>query len=299
MKKSIFMLAAIAALTLVSCEEKPYIESPGDNTNVPDSLPVIPDPTPTPDPEDVVVPEGAITVNEAVNIAKKLHGDEVTDKEYIIKGWVVGFNEDQRAKTDFAKYGNDFAYISARSDGQGKKQFYCYRIMGPNGTKLPDYETIVLGDFIVIKCKLTNYNGIYENSGNCWTIASNNAHFNEVFAEALIPADTIHATCAEAKAAALALASGATSKDIYIVEGYVQSTGYDATISKGQQKWFWIDDTKTGGKVLEAYWCNVPDGTTPVPVGAKIRLTGNLMNYNGTTAEIKNGDIEILENPAQ
>ena len=44
------MLAAIATLTLVSCEEKPYIEGPGDNTNVPDSIPVTVDPEPTPDP---------------------------------------------------------------------------------------------------------------------------------------------------------------------------------------------------------------------------------------------------------
>jgi hypothetical protein len=122
---------------------------------------------------------------------------------------------------------------------------------------------------------------------------------NPVFNGAFPPVVTINATCAEAKTAAMALGSGGTSKELYIVEGYVQSAGYDATISKGQQKWFWMDDKPSGGKVLEAYWCNVPDGATPVPVGAKIRLTGYLMNYNGTIAEIKNGDIEILEEPQQ
>ena len=158
---------------------------------------------------------------------------------------------------------------------------------------MPNHDVLQIGDFIVIKCKIQNYNGIIENDGTCSIEVSNNALFNEAFP----PVETIHATCAEAKAAALAMTSGATSTDIYVVEGYVQSVGYDATISKGQQKWFWIDDQPAGGKVLEAYWCNVPDGTTPVPVGAKIRLTGHLMNYNGNTAEIKNGDIEILETP--
>jgi len=293
MNKRVFLLAAVVAMVLFGCKETPYINAPGDNSHNLDTVPLIADPEPTPDPEGVAVPAGAITVNEAVKIAKKLENQQVTDKEYLIKGWIIGFNEDQRAKTDFAKYGNDFAYMSSRKDGEGEKQFYCYRIMGPNGAKLPDYESIVIGDFVVIRCKMTNYNGIYENNGNCWTVASSNAHFNEVFAEALIPADTIKATCAEAQAAALALASGATSKDVYVVEGYVQSTGYSDEISKGQQKWFWLDDKKSGGKVLEAYWCNVPNETA-VPVGAKVRLTGYLMNYNGTTAEIKNGDVEIL-----
>ena len=109
--------------------------------------------------------------------------------------------------------------------------------------------------------------------------------------------DTVYATCAEAKTAALALPNGGTSADVYVIDGYVQSAGYSDEISKGQQKWFWIDDVAAGTKVFEAYWCNVPDGTTPVPVGAKVRLTGKIMNYNGTTAEMKNGKITILEQP--
>lgn len=300
--KSIFVLTAVIAMAFWGCKENPYITSPGDNTQNTDTIPEIADPTPTPDPEGVTVPEGTINVNEAFKIGKSLQVSSKdskypTDKAYFIKGWVVGFNEEQRAKTDFAKYGNDFVYLSARNDGKGAKQFYCYRIMGPKGNKLPDYESIVLGDFVVVKCKILNFGGTIENDGDCWTVASNNAHFNEVFADALLPEDTIYATCAEAKTAALALASGGTSKDVYIVEGYVQSAGYSNEISNGQQKWFWLDDTKSGNKVLEAYWCNVPDGATPIPVGAKIRLTGHLMNYNGNTAEIKNGDIEILEDP--
>ena len=297
MKKSLLVLTAAVAMVFFGCKETPYISSPGDpEVTKNDTMPSVVDPDPTPDPEGVKIPEGTINVNEAVNLAKKLASGEVTDKQYFIKGWVIGFNEEQRAKTDFAKYGNDFAYISARNDGKGAKQFYCYRIMGPNGTKLPDKEAIVIGDFIVIKCKITNYSGTYENSGDCWTVASNNAHFNEVFAEALVPADTIYATCAEAKAAALALPeNNVATKDIYVIEGYVQSAGYNAEVSRGQQI-FWIDDVVSGAKTFESYYCNVPNGEA-VPVGAKVRLTGPIMKYN-TTAEMKNGEVEILEAPA-
>lgn len=290
MKKSFIVLTALVAMTLVGCKETPYINAPGDNEMTKnDTIPTVADPDPTPDPEGLNIPEGTINVNQAVDIAKKLASGESTEKEYTIKGWVNSFNEDQRAKTDFPRYGNDFAYLSARNDGRGNKLFYCYRIMGPNGAKLPDYDAIVIGDFIVVKCKITNYNEIYESSGNCWTILSNNEHFNEVFK----PADTIHATCAEAKAAALALPeSNVPSSDIYVVEGYVQSAGYNSSVSRGQQI-FWIDDVKNGNKVFESYYCNVPNGEA-VPIGAKVRMTGTIMRYN-STPEMKNGDVEIIE----
>ncbi len=293
-KSSILALAAVIAMAFVGCDENPYITNPGDNTQNTDSIPSIADPDPTPDPEGVDIPEGTINVNEAVKIGKKLAAGETTPKSYYIKGWVVRFEESKRDEASFQQYGNDYVYLSARQDGQGTKEFYCFRILGRGGAKLPNHDVLQLGDFVVVKCKIQNYNGIIENDGTCSIEASSNALYNETFP----PIETIYATCAEAKTAALALASGATSTDLYVVEGYVQSLGYDATISKGQQKWFWIDDQPNGGKVLEAYWCNVPDGATPVPVGAKIRLTGHLMNYNGTIAEIKNGDIEILEEPA-
>ena len=107
------------------------------------------------------------------------------------------------------------------------------------------------------------------------------------------PADTIRATCAEAKAAALALpTNNAPSKDIYIIEGFVQKDGYNATVSRGQQI-FWIADTENGGKVFESYYCNVPNGQA-VQIGQKVRLTGQIMKYN-TTPEMKNGDVEIVE----
>lgn len=293
MKKSILVLTAAIAIAMTGCKETPFINTPGDNHFNTDSIPVVVDPLPTPDPEGMDLPEGCITVNEAVNIAKKLGNKEVTKETYFIKGWVVGFNRPETFDTDFPIYGNDFVYLSARNDGKGEKQFYCYRMLGPYGVKYKDLESLVEGDFIVVRCKIQNYSGTYENDGAIWTMASNNAHFNEVFAEDLVPIDTIHATCAEAKAAALALSeNNVPTRDIYVIEGYVQSAGYNATVSRGQQI-FWIDDVQNGNKVFESYYCNVPNGTA-VPIGAKVRLTGPIMRYN-TTAEMKNGDVEIIE----
>ena len=297
MKKSILVLTATVAMVFFGCKEAPYINAPGDNHFNTDTIPVTVDPVPTPDPEGVEIPEGTINVNEAVNIGNKLGKGNSSTQSYYIKGWVVRFDEEARSKskpdweTSFAQYGNDYVHLSAREDGKGEKDFYCYRVLGRGGAKLPNHDVLQIGDFVVVKCKIQNYSGTIENDGTCSIEVSTNPAFDEAFP----PIETIYATCAEAKTAAMALGSGETSADIYVVEGYVQSAGYSSEISKGQQKYFWIDDTPSGGKVLEAYWCNVPDGQTPVPVGAKIRLTGHLMNYNNSIAEIKNGDIEILE----
>lgn len=101
-------------------------------------------------------------------------------------------------------------------------------------------------------------------------------------------------TCAEAAAAAMALQNGATGTDSVAVTGYVTNT--NGSISRGQQT-FWMDDNKGTTQTFQAYWCNMPLGNddTPLAVGDKVTIKGFLMNYNGTTAEMKNGDVVILE----
>ena len=101
-------------------------------------------------------------------------------------------------------------------------------------------------------------------------------------------------TCAEAAAAAMLLQSGQTGTDSVAVTGYVTNT--NGAISRGQQT-FWLDDNKGTQKTFQAYWCNMPlgDNDTPLALGDKVTIKGFLMNYNGTTAEMKNGDVIILE----
>lgn len=107
----------------------------------------------------------------------------------------------------------------------------------------------------------------------------------------------IEVSCAEAAKLCNALADGATSTELYAVTGYI--TDVYTTISKGQQS-FWMDDTKNGGKVLQAYWANLPEGVSEFAKGAKVKITGNLLKYvnsntGAVTPEIKNAKVEILE----
>ncbi len=275
MKKSILILAAMVAMVMVGCKESPYIPNPGTTDQIPDSMPVI-----IPDTNGI-----EISVDSAIAICKSLPADVATSEIYKLTGVLTAniTNPDDVP----GKYKNINFKLS---DNGGKTSISCYYINNLNNKKFMKMTDVPLaGSKLTVRGQLINYKGSTPELKDGFIVRI------DTMVRPTIP-DTIHATCAEAKTAALALPNGGTSTDIYIIEGYVQSAGYSSEISRGQQKWFWLDDVKEGSKVFEAYWCDVPDGVTPVPVGAKVRLTGKLMNYNGNTAEMKNGKITILEN---
>lgn len=283
------MLAAIAALTLVSCEEKPYINGPGNNDQVPDSIPATIDPEPTPDPEGFVVPEGTLNVYEAIEIAKKLHGSEVSADKYFIKGYVSGFNRTETFDTDFPKYGNDFVYISATGPGAeipSKKQFYAYRVLGKFGAKLPDKDCVKEGDFIVISCYLTNFGGVYESSGACFVYMSNNAHFNEIFPDfpGCPEPKEGEISVTEAEKIALTLEKKATSTDAYRIRGVVTSVETTDLGSYGNMT-FNISDGLSYATCYQTY-CKTASGkftnVNQVAVGDTVLVNGKIQNYNGT-----------------
>lgn len=270
--KKYFLTTLMVALALVGCKEKPLIDPPGENAHNIDSIPVT-----VPDTSGIV-----ISVDSAIAICKTLANDQVTAEVYKISG-VVAVNTTSPDDVP-GKYTNINFKMTAVG---GTAQLTCYYTNNINNRPFRKTTDVPLvGSKLTVLGPLTNYNGTPElKNGFIVRIDS---------MVAPVPPETYNVTCEEAKEIALDLPSDGTSNDIYIVEGYVQSDGYSDEISRGQQKWFWMADTPTGGKVLEAYWCNVPNGQ-PVPVGAKVRLTGKLMNYKGTTAEIKNGDVVILE----
>ena len=287
MKKSILILTAAVAMVFFGCKESPYIPSPGDNTQNTDSIPSIADPDPTPDPEGVAIPEGALNVNEAVNIAKKLASGEVSKERYFIKGWVTSFNRGSSFDTDFPKYGNDFVYLSARNDGKGTKQFYAYRLLGQFGAKFPDLECIQVGDFVVISCFLTNYSGVYESSGLCHTYSSSNAHFGEIFTWAFQgcpePGEN-EISVSEAEQEALKLASKATSTESFRIRGVVSSVETTSIGTYGNMT-FNITDGAGVATCYQTYYKTASGKFTDVNqvlVGDTVLINGKIQNYNGT-----------------
>lgn len=303
MKKSIFVLSALVAMTFIGCNEKPYIDGPGtNNEQIPDSIPSAADPDPTPDPEGFVVPEGTINVYQAVEIAKKLHGSEVSAEKYFIKGYVTGFNRSETFSTDFPKYGNDFVYISATAPDApipSKKTFYAYRVLGMFGAKLPDLDCVKEGDFIVISCYLTNFGGVYESSGACFVYASNNAHFNEVFpAFPGCPAPKEgEISVTEAEKIALTLEKKATTTETYKIRGVV--TGItDTSISSYGNLTFNISDGLSYATCYRLLGKNNSKFTNlnQIAVGDTVLVNAKIQNYNGTCEPVS-GYVEESTNP--
>ena len=103
-------------------------------------------------------------------------------------------------------------------------------------------------------------------------------------------------TCAEAVELCGKLTDGAQSVETYVITGYI--TDVFDKISNNQQS-FWLADTKDGGKLVQAFWANLPEGVEKFVVGSKVTITGKLLKYvkaDGTvTPEIKNADVTIHE----
>ena len=103
-------------------------------------------------------------------------------------------------------------------------------------------------------------------------------------------------TCAEAAELCGKLTDGSQSAETYVITGYI--TDVFANISNNQQS-FWLADTKDGGKQVQAYWANLPEGVEKFTVGSKVTITGKLLKYvktDGTViTEVKNPTVVIKE----
>lgn len=105
----------------------------------------------------------------------------------------------------------------------------------------------------------------------------------------------IAVNCQQAYSATEALDNGSTGDKLYSVTGYI--TYVYSRISKNQQS-FWMDDEEGETQTFQAYWANLPDAVSKFEVGMHVRVTGYLTHYVNNqkqfVPEIKNGDVEIL-----
>ena len=274
MRKSIYLLTAVVAMVFFGCQESANIPSPGDNAmTLNDTLPVF-----VPDTDGIYV-----SVDSAIAICNSLAADQVTDVIYKISGSVTS---NITAPEDAPKYRNITFKLS---DNGGKTNISCYYTNNINNTKFRDMLDVpIVGSKLTVRGPLTNYKGTTPEMKEGFIVRIDS------MVRPVIP-DTFYIMCDQTAVVASQLPEGSTSPDIFIVSGYVQEQGYSAIVNKGQQT-FWMDDQVNGKKVFEAYWCNVPNGE-PVPVGAKVEVTGHITNYNNNVAEIKNGDVKIVSLP--
>ena len=306
MKKYLFMMLAVIAMVLISCEETPYLNAPGDTTYVPDSVPtlVLPDPV---DPIGFDLPEGCLNVYEACYISDTLGKGNTSKEKYYIKGWVRKF--DGKHQSGIEQYGNGTFYIAATNDGRAdSKMFEAYQVMAKDGKKFVSLDQVALGDFVVIYGQITNFNGTAEtpSKGAAYVYASTNDNFDPKIDPTKITPDPEGADVPEGtlnvyEALSLcdSIGSGKTTTEQYYVKGWVRK--FDSKHESGMQQYgngtFFIaatNDGTTDAFTFEAYQVFGKDGNkfsdlNQVAIGDFVVIKGKLTNYNGTAETVGKG----------
>lgn len=107
------------------------------------------------------LPEGCLTVAEAREIAGKLASGESTAEFYYVRGYIKKLHS---KNTDgITQYGNASFYMVDEKDASD--DFLAYQVYALNSEKFTSVDQVAVGDLVVIKAKLTNYNGTLETTG--------------------------------------------------------------------------------------------------------------------------------------
>ncbi len=255
------LFAAIGVFALSSCEDVPApYEIPGGGGATPEPIEAI-----------------ETTCAEAVELTNALGDGDTSTEVYSVTGYIT------EVVGEVSRNQQTFWMADTQNGG---------RIFEAYWANLPEGVTAFkAGTKVKVTGKLTKY--VNANTGKV-TAEMKNPTVEILEGGGDTPAG-IEVTCAEAVDLTNALEDGATSAEVYTVTGYI--TEVVGSPSKNQQT-FWMADEKTGGKVFEAYWANLPAGVDAFKVGMKVKITGNLMKYvkdGKVTPEIKNAAVEILE----
>ena len=292
--KQLIIACAAFGLIATGCEEKRIM--PGNNDNNQDSIYVAP---PVPDPADAKVPEGAINVNEALDICRSLEAGGKTDDFYFVKGWVCSVNIADNT-TAVEKYGNVYFYMGVSPESSNKNALYAYQVMGIDGKKVTDANGVKKGDFVVIKCKLTNYNGVFETTGKgeAYFTYSSNPLLDAKEDPTKITPDPEGAKIPDgclnvyqAREICAGLASGSQTSESYYVKGWIHKVASTASdVEQYGNGTFYIsatNDGTTNAFDFEAYRIKSLNGgkfssLDQMKVGDFVVIEGKLKNYSGT-----------------
>ena len=262
MKKSIksLILVAIAALGMAGCDDvpPPFVEPGGDEPELP------------------VIQE--VSCAEAVALCNELSDGATSAETYVITGYIVDV---------FANISNGQQSFWISDAKGGAKMIQAYWANLPEG--VAEFKN---GSRVKITGKLLKY----VNSSSVVVPEVKNADveiLEDGGDEPVVPGATV--TCVEAADLCNALADGATSEKTYTITGYI--TEVISAVSREQQS-FWMADTKDGGRIMQAYWANLPEGVAEFKAGSQVKITGKLMKYvnnsGAVVPEVKNATVEII-----
>lgn len=268
--KKIFKALALAlagAMFMVACDDTPapYNPNPGGSEGGKDTT---------------VVTEKKITCAEAAELCGKLTDGSQSAETYVITGYITDV---------FANISNNQQSFWMADTKDGGKVVQAFWANLPEGV-----EKFTVGSKVTITGKLLKYvkpdGTVITEVKNPTVVIKEQGGGDETGAEGT------KVTCAKAVELCNALAAGESSAEAYSITGYI--TDVFANTSNNQQS-FWLADTKDGGKMIQAYWANLPEGVEAFTVGSKVTITGKLFKYvktDGTVVpEVKNPTVTIEE----
>lgn len=268
--KKIFKALALAlagAMFMVACDDTPapYNPNPGGGEGGKDTT---------------VVTEKKITCAEAAELCGKLTDGSQSAETYVITGYITDV---------FANTSNNQQSFWMADTKDGGKVIQAFWANLPEGVK-----KFTAGSKVAITGRLLKYvktDGIVvAEVKNPTVVIMEQGGGDETGTEGT------KVTCAKAVELCNALAAGESSAEAYSITGYI--TDVFANINNNQQS-FWLADTKDGGKMIHAFWANLPEGVEAFTVGSKVTITGKLLKYvktDGTVVpEVKNPTVTIVE----
>lgn len=117
-----------------------------------------------PAPSGIDIPVGALTVREACDSCRRLGNGGTTKKMVYVKGYVRSL--DDKHADGVRSYGNATFYLSDQKSKRGDLSvFEAYQVYGYRGMKMFNEDEVKVGDYVVLKCYMTNYNGTFETTG--------------------------------------------------------------------------------------------------------------------------------------
>ena len=172
----------------------------------------------------------------------------------------------------------------------GENIFKPYNCSGAEGLELGK------GDSVVVIGKLYNYSGTIEISNGKVELIEKSGQ------EEII----IEANVAEATAAAMALANGASSEDRYAITGYVDSIAIVYSDQYNNISFFMTDDMAQPTYTFEAYRVKcTADQAAQLGLGAKVKVTAAIKHYYKAATETlpeinlaetaEGGELDIIE----
>ncbi len=174
----------------------------------------------------------------------------------------------------------------------GESIFKPYNCNGAEGLELGK------GDSVVVIGKLYNYNGTIEISNGKVELIEKSGQ------EEII----IEANVAEATAAAMALANGASSEDRYAITGYVDSIATAYSDQYNNISFFMTDDMAQPTYTFEAYRVKcTAEQAAQLGLGAKVKVTAAIQHYYkeadpqkelpeiNLAETVAGGELEIIE----